>query len=37
MDSGKELFVWIGSGTSANEKRNAMPYAHVRIDLLYCN
>lgn len=30
VDSGKEVFVWIGNGTTTNEKRNAMPYAHVR-------
>ncbi len=29
VDSGKELFVWIGNGTSAAEKKNAMAYAHV--------
>ena len=37
VDSGKEVFVWIGSGTTAAEKRNAMPYAHVRFDLLIYN
>ena len=30
VDSGKEVFVWIGSGASADEKKNAMTYAHVR-------
>ena len=29
IDNGKELFVWIGSGASSDEKRNAMSYAHV--------
>ena len=24
------MFVWIGSGASADEKRNAMTHAHVR-------
>ena len=28
-DTGKELFVWIGSGASADEKKNAISYAHV--------
>lgn len=30
VDSGKEVFVWIGNGTTKAEKNNAMPYAHVR-------
>lgn len=29
VDTGKELFVWIGGGASPDEKKNAMPYAHV--------
>ena len=29
IDSGKKVFVWIGSGASADEKKNAMTYAHV--------
>lgn len=29
VDTGKQVFVWVGSGTSAGEKQNAMPYAHV--------
>lgn len=29
VDTGKELFVWVGSGASDDEKKNAMPYAHV--------
>ena len=33
VDSGKEVFVWIGNGTTAAEKHNAMPYAHVRFNL----
>nr|CAF21863.1 gelsolin [Suberites ficus] len=28
LDSGKELFVWVGNGTSSAEQRNALPYAH---------
>ena len=28
-DDGKKVFVWIGSGASENEKKNAMTYAHV--------
>ena len=28
-DNGKSLFVWVGSGASPDEKRNAMTYAHV--------
>lgn len=31
FDTGKELFVWIGKGASADEKKNAMTYGHVRI------
>ena len=31
VDTGKEVFVWIGSGASQAEKKNAMPYAHVSI------
>lgn len=27
-DTGKECFVWIGSGASEGENKNAMPYAH---------
>ena len=30
VDSGKEVFVWVGNGASADEKKNAMTYAHVR-------
>ncbi len=30
VDDGKKLFVWIGSGASPDEKKNAMSYAHVR-------
>lgn len=29
VDTGKELFVWVGSGASSDEKKNAMTYAHV--------
>ena len=28
-DTGKELFVWIGRNASPQERRNAMPHAHV--------
>ena len=28
-DTGKECYVWIGSGASAEENKNAMTYAHV--------
>ena len=28
-DTGKEVFVWIGSGASPAENKNALPYAHV--------
>ena len=31
VDSGSEVFVWIGNGASAAEKKNAMSYAHVSI------
>lgn len=30
VDNGKVVFVWIGSGASSDENKNAMPYAHVR-------
>ena len=29
LDSGKELYVWIGKGASDAERKNAMGYAHV--------
>ncbi len=29
VDTGKELFVWIGSGASPDENKNAMAHAHV--------
>ena len=29
VDTGKKLFVWIGNAASPDEKKNAMPYAHV--------
>ena len=29
LDTGKAVFVWIGSGASPAEKKNAMTYAHV--------
>lgn len=28
-DTGKALYVWIGSGASPDENKNAMTYAHV--------
>ena len=29
LDTGKAIFVWVGSGASPDEKKNAMTYAHV--------
>ena len=29
-DTGKAVFVWIGSGASKDERKQAMGYAHVR-------
>lgn len=29
VDSGKEMFVWVGNAASSAEKKNAMAYAHV--------
>ena len=29
-DTGKAVYVWIGSGASKDEKKQAMSYAHVR-------
>ena len=29
VDNGKKVLVWIGSGASEGEKKNAMTYAHV--------
>lgn len=29
LDTVKELFVWVGKGTTMNEKKNALTYAHV--------
>ena len=29
VDTGKQVFVWIGRETSSEEKKNAMTYAHV--------
>lgn len=34
IDTKKSCYVWIGRGTSEGEKKNAMQYAHVRINLL---
>lgn len=28
LDAGNEVFVWVGKGASASEKRNAMPFAN---------
>ncbi|XP_038061933.1 gelsolin-like protein 2 [Patiria miniata] len=28
VDTGKELFVWVGKGASPDEKKNGLPYAH---------
>ena len=28
-DTGKAVYVWIGSGASKDEKKQAMAYAHV--------
>jgi gelsolin len=28
VDSGKELFVWVGKGASEDEQKNGLPYAH---------
>ena len=29
VDNGKAVYVWIGSGASKDEKKQAMSYAHV--------
>jgi len=29
LDNGKAVYVWVGSGASEDEKKNAMTYAHV--------
>ena len=29
LDTGSELFVWVGSGASPTERKNSMGYAHV--------
>ena len=31
VDSGSEVFVWIGNAASKAEKQNAMSYAHVSV------
>lgn len=36
VDSGKKVFVWVGEGASAAEKKNAMSHAHVS-DVEACN
>ncbi len=33
LDTGKELFVWVGNETSSAEQRNALSYAHVSFPL----
>ena len=35
LDTGKTVFVWIGSGASSAETKNAMPYAHVSSKICY--
>ena len=30
LDTGEDCFVWIGGGATLTEKRNGLPYAHVR-------
>lgn len=30
VDDGKKVIVWIGSGASSDENKNALTYAHVR-------
>jgi hypothetical protein len=35
LDTKKEVFVWIGHGTTTNERKNAMTYAHVSNNLVY--
>ena len=37
LDTGKEVFVWVGNETSPAEGRNAMPYAHVSYIKLHLN
>ena len=39
VDTGKQVFVWIGKETSADENKNAMAYAHVSdlFSYLYTN
>lgn len=29
LDTGRELYVWIGQDTSPGESKNALSYAHV--------
>lgn len=36
VDDGKKVFVWIGSGASPDENKNALPYAHVRFYIGIC-
>ena len=36
VDNGKSLFVWVGSGASGAEKKNAMTYAHVSLTGIPC-
>ena len=35
-DTGKAVYVWIGSGASKDEKKQAMTYAHVSTISQYC-
>ena len=34
LDTGKEVYVWIGRGASDAERKNGLPYAHVCNNLL---
>ena len=34
LDSGKDCFVWVGSGASIDERRKGMQYAHVSLIIL---
>lgn len=35
IDTGKEVFVWIGADASANEKKNGFSYAHVSVYIVH--
>ena len=34
VDDGKKAIVWIGSGASPDENKNALTYAHVSVVLI---